>query len=113
MIPEISMVPVPEGRIRMHDDRITNLWALEIMPFSRSRYPVTQGHYRKVTKKLTPTLRGEPLPAETVSWMEAVQLCFRPYEMAGFRTCYTLGLGKRDDLGYRNAGNVQLIKPDS
>jgi len=85
-----QMIQVPEGRIRLRDDRIKTWWEVGISSFFISRYPVTQDLYLALTGKAPSTFRGGRRPVESVSWTEAVFFCNKLSELAGFQTCYAM-----------------------
>jgi len=84
------MVPVPEGKIVMRDDRINREWEMWIRPFLMGCYPVTQDQYRAVNSINPSAFRAGLRPVESVSWMEAVHFCNRVSALAGIRPYYQI-----------------------
>lgn len=62
----------------------------EIKSFYISKYPVTEGLYRAITKSI-PTNLGENLkPVVNVSWFDAIEFCNLLSKATGLEECYSL-----------------------
>ncbi|MCE7992941.1 MAG: formylglycine-generating enzyme family protein [Roseivirga sp.] len=85
-------VPIPTGTVEMRDDRTKKAWTVKIEPFLLSRFPITQELYQAFTNDNTSTFRGNQLPVETVSWIEAITFCNRLSESIGKNPCYSIDL---------------------
>lgn len=70
-----GMVLIPEGDIRMRDDRKKRVWQVHIRPFMLHRFPVTQSGFLAVTGGNPSAFVGDEHPADSVSWLEAVAFC--------------------------------------
>ena len=83
-------VSIPKGNVDMRDDRTKETWTVDIDSFELSRFPVTQGLYKAVTKVNPSAFKGERLPVETVSWIDAVNFCNGLSESLGREKCYMI-----------------------
>ncbi|MFF8970166.1 formylglycine-generating enzyme family protein [Streptomyces sp. NPDC014995] len=70
---EYETVRVGAGRVTLSDRRTRRTWAVELAPYRLGVYPVTRELYARVTGR--PADGGERLPAEDVSWWDAVGFC--------------------------------------
>lgn len=70
-----GMVLIPEGDIRMRDDRKKCIWQVHVRPFLLHRHPVTQACYMAVTGGNPSVFTGDGHPMDSVSWLEAVAFC--------------------------------------
>ncbi len=61
-----------------------------VSDFYISPYEVMQKEYENITGKNPSNFRGENLPVENISWLEAVQFCNALSEKAGFTPVYTV-----------------------
>ncbi len=89
-------VTVPAGTVEMRDDRIKKVWKVEIDTFNLSKFPVTQDLYEAVIKENPATFKGENLPVETVSWIEAISFCNQLSEHLGKALCYSTDSETKD-----------------
>src|SRR5699024_7792598 len=85
-------VHIPPGTVEMRDDRTKKVWLAEIASFELSKFPVTQELYQAITKENPSTFKGKKLPVETISWIEAVNLCNQLSEILGETQCYSIDL---------------------
>ena len=69
------LISIPEGEIRLRDDRKKKSWEVQIRPFLLGIYPVTQDLYREVTGTAPAVFSGERNPVDSVSWLEAIEFC--------------------------------------
>jgi formylglycine-generating enzyme required for sulfatase activity len=69
------LVSIPEGEIRLRDDRKKKRWEVQIKPFLLGQYPVTQGLYHAVTGTSPSVFRGDWNPVDSVTWLEAIKFC--------------------------------------
>lgn len=84
------MVEISQGSIQMRDDRIGKEWNVSIKPFLIAKYPVTQETYQAISDENPSTFKGDNLPVETVSWVDAVTFCNQLSLESGFQICYEL-----------------------
>lgn len=84
------LVEIPSGEVRMRDDRIKKEWNVQISSFLLSKYPVTQALYKAVTNTNPSTFKGDKLPVETVTWVEAIQFCNILSTSLGYEPCYNI-----------------------
>ncbi|RBM21581.1 sulfatase-modifying factor protein [Prauserella sp. PE36] len=70
-----AMIAVPPGRVSLSDRRSASSWAVDVGGYLLSATPVTQGGYEAVTGTRPSTARGERLPVEGVSWLDAIRFC--------------------------------------
>ena len=91
---EFLMGSPPKEKDRFESESPQHL--VTISPFFMAKYPVTQAQWRyvatslpQVQRELAPEpsrFKGDDLPVEQVSWLEAVEFCQRVSIMSG-RTC--------------------------
>ncbi|MCW8128387.1 formylglycine-generating enzyme family protein [Microbulbifer halophilus] len=89
---ESWMVLIPEGSIRLRDDRKKEQWVVEIRTFMLSKFPVTQELYSSVTADNPSDFVGSRNPVERVSWYDAVQFCNALSKVCGLYECYMIDL---------------------
>ena len=88
----VEMVAIPEGWFEMGDKTDSEgdspkhrVW---VDAFYMDRYEVTQDLYKKLQISDTSRFKGENLPVEQKTWIDAVRFCnIRSYE-EGFELCY-------------------------
>lgn len=97
---ELEMVAIRPGRFLMGTSRgekyataqETPQHRVQIQPFFIGKYPITQAQWRavaalpKVNQELIAQpayFRGETLPVESVSWLDAMEFCARLSRLAG------------------------------
>jgi formylglycine-generating enzyme required for sulfatase activity len=85
-----QMVEIPNGTIKLRDDRIKHTWRVEIQSFLLSKYLVTQELYFKISKQSPSSFKGNNLPVESVSWRDSVIFCNSLSSMAGLNSYYNL-----------------------
>ncbi|NOQ73897.1 MAG: SUMF1/EgtB/PvdO family nonheme iron enzyme [Crocinitomix sp.] len=85
-------VSIPAGTVDMRDDRTKESWSVDINCFEFSKYPITQELYKAVTNESPSSFKGDKLPVETVSWIEAVIFCNRLSDSLEKVKCYTIDL---------------------
>jgi len=87
------MVAIPEGRIEMRDDRTKQRWDVEIKSFFLAKFPVTQDLYYEIMKEGPSTFKGDSLPVETVTWIDAVNFCNTLSTKKNLSPCYIMSEG--------------------
>ena len=99
MAEPLDMVDIPGGTFNMgspeEDDQAydpeTPQHAVTVLDFLMARYPVTRKHYRQVTGQRASEWRwyevNPRLPANYVSWFDAVAFCNALSEQQGLRPC--------------------------
>ncbi len=84
------MVSIPQGAIRLRDDRKKTSWSSKIEPFLLSKHLITQEIYSDVMSCTPSTFRGQNKPVESVSWFDAVRFCNALSELSGLERCYLI-----------------------
>lgn len=87
---EEMFVTIPAGAVVMRDDRTKETWSVDIDSFELCKFPITQEMYKAVIQENPSTFRGNTLPVETVSWIDAVNFCNELSESLGMDKCYTI-----------------------
>ncbi|MGW5382076.1 formylglycine-generating enzyme family protein [Nocardia sp. NPDC003963] len=82
------MVDIPAGRIVLSDRRTQRRWPVEVGPYQLATVPVTQGQYAEVSGLRPSGNRGDRLPAESISWNEAIRFCNALSERSGSTPAY-------------------------
>ena len=103
-------VTIPSGTVEMRDDRTEKNWSVDLEPFELSMFPITQDIYHSVTKENPSTFRGDKLPVETVSWIEAVHFCNALSESLGKEICYNIDLATESVSFDSKANGFRLPK---
>ncbi len=85
------MVTIPSGEINLKDDRTKESWSVCLEPFLLSKYLVTQSIYSTVIGDFPSGFKGDELPVESVTWLEAVKFCNKLSELGHFEACYVIG----------------------
>ncbi|MGV6861342.1 MAG: formylglycine-generating enzyme family protein [Putridiphycobacter sp.] len=88
-------VDIPVGTILMRDDRTKEIWSVDIDSFELCKFPITQELYKAITDKNPSTFKGDKLPVETVSWIDAVNFCNELSESLGRDKCYVIDLATK------------------
>ncbi|MFJ1747117.1 formylglycine-generating enzyme family protein [Streptomyces sp. NPDC088116] len=70
-----EMIAIPPGQVTLSDRRTRRSWPVELAPYRLAAVPVTQARYAEVTGLRPSTARGDRLPVEGVSWLDAVRFC--------------------------------------
>lgn len=90
---EIPLITVPPGRVTLSDRRTRRSWDVELAPYRLAAFPVTQAQYARVTGEHPSTARGDRLPVEGVSWLDAVRFCDALSLREGLTPAYRTGDG--------------------
>ncbi len=98
------LVTVPSGTVEMRDDRIKKVWKIEIETFKLSKFLVTQELYKKIINENPATFKGDKLPVETVSWVEAIRFCNQLSDSLGKSKCYSVNL-KTEKVSFNSKAN--------
>ena len=93
---EGRMVKIPAGSIAMWDNRTKRQWGVSIAPFLIDPCPVTQALYAEVTGLVPSAVKGENLPVESVSWLDAAAFCNRLSQEVGLTQCYSVSQDGQD-----------------
>lgn len=72
---QIEMISVSPGRVSLSDRRTQRSWPVDLAPYELAAFPVTQALYGQVIGRRPGTVRGDRLPVENVSWLDAVRFC--------------------------------------
>ena len=92
------MVPIPEGKIHLRDDRTKNTWMVEVKPFLLAKFPVTQDLYRAITNESPSAFKGDKLPVESVSWKDAITFCNSLSLRSSLQPCYDVNEAKPEEI---------------
>jgi sulfatase modifying factor 1 len=84
----MSMVAVPPGTVTISDRRTQSSWRVDVEPYLLADRPVTQAAYVQVVGGLLLSAEAADLPAETVSWFDAIQFCNALSEREGLVPVY-------------------------
>lgn len=93
------MISIPQGEIRLRDDRKKTSWVSQVAPFLMSKYLITQEVYSKVTSMTPSTFYGLKKPVENVSWLDAVRFCNALSESSGLKKCYSIS-ADNESIGF-------------
>ena len=105
---ENLFVTIPKGTVEMRDDRLKKIWKREIESFRLSKFPVTQDLYTEIMNENPATFKGEKLPVETLSWVEAVKFCNKLSEALAKNQCYAIDLTSQEVSFDANANGFRL-----
>ena len=72
---KMQLIEIPKGDIELRDDRTNEKWNVKIDTFLLGKFPVTQKFYEEIMKQNPSEFKGENLPVENVSWIDAVSFC--------------------------------------
>ncbi|MBF6331481.1 formylglycine-generating enzyme family protein [Nocardia transvalensis] len=90
------MVDISAGRVELSDRRTQRRWPVEVDPYQLAVVPVTQSQYALVTGQWPSQSRGDRLPADSVSWNDAVRFCNALSEYAGLTPAYRIAADGED-----------------
>ena len=105
---EELLITIPAGTVEMRDDRTKEVWTAEIGAFELSKFPVTQELYAAVTDDNPSTFKGDQLPVETVSWIDAVHFCNALSESLEREACYLIDLKTEGVVFNQKANGFRL-----
>ena len=101
-------VTIPKGTVRMRDDRTKETWSVDIDSFELCKFPITQNFYKVVTDENPSTFKGDRLPVETVSWIDAIIFCNKLSAFIGLEQCYDIDLATEKVILNPNADGFRL-----
>lgn len=78
----------PESENWRSDDELQH--EVTVSDFQISPYEVTQSEYKKLTGDNPSSFKGDNLPVENVTWLEAVRFCNAKSESEGLKPAYTI-----------------------
>jgi formylglycine-generating enzyme len=84
----ITMVAVPPGDVTISDRRTQSSWRVDIGPYFLGAHPITQAAYVQVVGSQPRSAQADRLPAETVSWFDAIHFCNALSERDGLTPAY-------------------------
>ncbi|WKU08428.1 formylglycine-generating enzyme family protein [Micromonospora sp. HUAS LYJ1] len=84
------MVTVAAGEVILSDRRTERRWSVGVAAYRLGVVPVTQGWYARVTGERPSSTRGDRLPVEGVSWVDAVRFCDTLSRQEGLTPAYRL-----------------------
>ncbi|WP_082681603.1 formylglycine-generating enzyme family protein [Nocardia jinanensis] len=85
------MVDIPPGQVTLSDRRTQRSWSVEVGPYQLAAVPVTRWQYAEVSGCPTDGARSDRLPADSVSWDEAIRFCNALSERSGMTPMYRIG----------------------
>lgn len=85
-----EMIAIPPGRVTLSDRRTRRSWPVELAPYRLGAFPITQERYAQVTGLRPSAARGDRLPVESVSWLDAVRFCDALSRSEGLAPAYHL-----------------------
>jgi formylglycine-generating enzyme len=103
-----EMIAVSRGRVMLSDRRTLRTWPVELAPYRLAALPLTQARYAQVTGLRPSIARGDELPAENVSWWEAVRFCNALSRREGLAAAYRLPEDGRRVEWDASAGGYRL-----
>lgn len=81
---------------------------VEVSSFYMAKYEVTQKLYREVTGKDPSKFKGDDLPVENITWLEAVEFCNALSKKDGRTPVYTVSDGGKTVSWNREANGYRL-----
>ncbi|BCL17725.1 hypothetical protein GCM10017556_54640 [Micromonospora sagamiensis] len=97
----LAMIAIPAGAVILSDRRTRSSWSVEFAPYQLGVVPVTQALYAQVAGERPSAARGDRLPVESVSWLDAVRFCNALSRQEGLPPVY-----RRDGAGVECDANV-------
>ncbi|GIH18551.1 formylglycine-generating enzyme family protein [Rugosimonospora africana] len=104
----IELVAVPPGRVTLSDRRTRRSWVIDVAPYELAAFPVTQAQYARVTGQWPSSARGDRLPVEGVSWLDAIRFCNALSGCEGLTPAYRLPAGSGDVAWDESADGYRL-----
>jgi sulfatase modifying factor 1 len=83
-----EMIAVPPGQVTLSDRRTQRSWSVDLAPYQLATFPITQVRYAEVTGERPSTAKGDQLPVESVSWLDAVRFCNALSQREGLTPAY-------------------------
>ncbi|GAA5024866.1 hypothetical protein GCM10011506_08770 [Marivirga lumbricoides] len=102
------LVTIPAGTVDMRDDRTKETWSVEINSFELLKFPITQDLFKAITNENPSTFKGERLPVETISWIDAVNFCNNLSESLSRDKCYAIDLATEKVTFIPNSNGFRL-----
>ncbi|WP_327149567.1 formylglycine-generating enzyme family protein [Nocardia sp. NBC_01329] len=87
----IELVDIPPGRVTLSDRRTQRSWPVEVGPYQLAAVPVTRSQYAQISGCRPDGIREDRLPADSVSWYEAIRFCNALSERSGMTPAYRIG----------------------
>lgn len=82
------MIKIPAGSVSLMDAESGNQYTAVVKEFWLDKYPVTQRLYHEITNQFPSNFKGDDLPVERVSWLDAVKFCNLLSDNAGLPRAY-------------------------
>jgi sulfatase modifying factor 1 len=76
--------------VRLSDRRTQRSWTVELASYELAAIPVSQPRYAEVTGERPSSAHAGQLPAESVSWLDAVRFCNALSQREGLALAYHL-----------------------
>lgn len=84
------MVDLPPGQVTLSDRRTQHSWSVAVDAFQLAAVPITQSRYAEVTGQWPGETRGDRLPADSISWDDAIRFCNALSERVGLTPAYRI-----------------------
>ncbi|MFI9506245.1 formylglycine-generating enzyme family protein [Nocardia sp. NPDC052566] len=84
------MAVIPAGTATLSDRRTQRSWTVDLAPYEIGAYPVTRSRYAQVTGLAPGSASDARLPAESVSWFDAIEFCNALSRVEGLTPVYRL-----------------------
>ena len=82
------MVAVPPGDVTISDRRTQSSWSVGVKAYLLDARPITRAAYSQVAGRRPRSAEADRLPAETLSWFDAVLFCNALSEREGLEPAY-------------------------
>ena len=82
------MVAVPPGIVTISDRRTRSSWSVGVKAYLLDARPITRATYFQVAGSRPRSAQADQLPAETVSWFDAISFCNALSEREGLMPAY-------------------------
>jgi sulfatase modifying factor 1 len=82
------MIAVPAGEVTISDRRTQSSWSVKVMPYLLGEHAITQAIYYQVVGRRPASEQAAQLPAETISWFDAIRFCNALSQREGLTPAY-------------------------
>ncbi|MDH5729724.1 MAG: formylglycine-generating enzyme family protein [Gammaproteobacteria bacterium] len=106
------MIAIPQGEIRLRDDRKNKSWVSKVDAFQMSKYLITQEVYSEVMSVAPSTFFGLKRPVESITWFDAIRFCNALSELSGSEKCYFINADS-ESVDIVNGANGYRLPSDA